>query len=184
MKRLLESIRQHQSEISLGLMIAAGLIGAWSQSYAPARLGDEMWRLADHLARQGTFADPFGSIATGPTAANPPLYPLLLAILIKILRIPWLVFGAAILMSILANAVVAAQLPRVSEVFYGMPDSRDFCLSAMACRDGKHSGLGHEFYSRGAVDVLYLHFAIRIPQQTMDKLRDIQRRYRRTFVFV
>jgi hypothetical protein len=119
LKRLLESIRQHQSEISLGLMIAAGLIGAWSQSYAPARLGDEMWRLADHLARQGTFADPFGSIATGPTAANPPLYPLLLAVLIKILRIPWLVYGAAILMSILANAVVAAQLPRISEVFYG-----------------------------------------------------------------
>ncbi len=32
LKRLLESIRQHQSEISLGLMIAAGLIGVWSQS--------------------------------------------------------------------------------------------------------------------------------------------------------
>jgi len=121
LKRLLESIRQHQSEVSLGLMIAAGLIGVWSQSYAPSRLGDEMWRLADHLARQGTYADPFGSMATGPTAANPPLCPLLLAALIKILRIPWLVYGATVLMSILANAVVAAQLPRISEVFYGSP---------------------------------------------------------------
>ena len=119
LKRLLESIRQHQSEISLGLMIAAGLIGVWSQSYAPSRLGDEMWRLADHLARQGTYADPFGTIATGPTAANPPLCPLLLAALIKILRIPWLVYGATVLLSILANAVVVAQLPRMSEVFYG-----------------------------------------------------------------
>lgn len=118
MKRSLEFIRQHQSEISLGLMIAAGLIGAWSQSYAPARLGDEMWRLADHLARQGTYADPFGTIATGPTAANPPLCPLFLAALIKLLRSPWLVYNATILASILANAVVAAQLPRMSEVFY------------------------------------------------------------------
>jgi hypothetical protein len=121
LKRLLEFIRQHQSEISLGLMIAAGLIGAWSQSYAPSRLGDEMWRLADHLARRGTYADPFGTIATGPTAANPPLCPLLLAALIKLLRSPWLVYNTTILASILANAVVAAQLPRMSEVFYQSP---------------------------------------------------------------
>ena len=119
MKRLLEFIRQHQSELSLALMIAAGLIGTWSQSFAPARLGDEMWRLADHLARQGAYADPFGTIATGPTAANPPLCPLLLAALIKLLRSPWLVYNVTILASILANAVVAAQLPRMSEVFYG-----------------------------------------------------------------
>lgn len=119
MKRLLEFLRQHQSEVSLALMIAAGLIGAWSQSFAPARLGDEMWRLADHLATHGAYADPFGPIATGPTAANPPLCPILLAVLIKLLRIPWLVYSATILASILANAVVAAQLPRMSEVFYG-----------------------------------------------------------------
>lgn len=121
MKRLLEPIRQHQSEISLALLIAAGLIGVWSQSFAPARLGDEMWRLADHIATQGTFADPFGALATGPTAANPPLCPFLLAGLIKLLRIPWLVFSATILASILANAIVAAQLPHMSEVFYGSP---------------------------------------------------------------
>lgn len=78
-----------------------------------------MWRLADHLAKQGTFADPFGTLATGPTAANPPLCPLLLAALIKLLRVPWLVYSATVLASVLANAVVAAQLPRMSEVFYG-----------------------------------------------------------------
>lgn len=77
-----------------------------------------MWRLADHLATEGRFADPFGALATGPTAANPPLCPLLLAGLIKLLRIPWVVFNVTIFASIVANAIVAVQLPRMSEVFY------------------------------------------------------------------
>ncbi|HEX4285805.1 MAG TPA: hypothetical protein VHZ28_11990 [Terracidiphilus sp.] len=117
----MEFVQRRQSEISLAVFIAANLVGVWSQSFAPARLGDEMWRLADHLATQGAFADPFGALMTGPTAANPPLCPLLLAGLIKLFRFPWLVFNVTIFASILANAIVALQLPRASQTFYGSP---------------------------------------------------------------
>jgi hypothetical protein len=107
--------------VTLVIMLAAGLVGAYSQMVAPARPGAEMWHLAASLADHGTFANPYGHFKTGPAALNPPLFPLFLAGLIKLFRVPSLVYGAAVLCSILANAITVALLPRISVVFYDDP---------------------------------------------------------------
>ena len=87
----------------------------------PFGQGFEMVALAQNLASHGTYANPFPVLATGPTAANPPLYPFLLAILFKLFRSENLVLLFATLANILANAVTAVLLPRISIIFY-----RDF----------------------------------------------------------
>lgn len=81
--------------------------------------GAEMWNLARNIAEHGAFANPFGVLATGLTAANPPLFPFLLAGLMKISRNMTFLYGAAVVGSIFANAMTAVLLPRVSLVFYG-----------------------------------------------------------------
>jgi hypothetical protein len=81
--------------------------------------GAEMMTLAQNVANQGKFANPFSILATGPTAVVPPLYPIVLAGLITVFRTPTLVYGAAVLGTILANATSAVLLPRLSVVFYG-----------------------------------------------------------------
>ncbi len=121
MNKLLNLIRDRQNDVTLGLFLAAGLIGILSQRLVPADRGAEMLNLARSLADHGTYANPFVSMPTGSTAANPPLYPLLLAIFIKIFRTPALVALAAVVTSNLANAFSATLLPRVSQVFYGDP---------------------------------------------------------------
>ena len=78
-----------------------------------------MFALATNLANHGTYANPFLVLQTGPSAANPPLYPLLLALFMKVLRAPALVILAAALGNVIANALTAAWLPRVSWLFFG-----------------------------------------------------------------
>jgi len=58
-------------------------------------------------------------LATGNTAVVPPLYPIVVAGLIEVLRAPILVYGVTVLGTILANATTAMLLPRISVVFYG-----------------------------------------------------------------
>jgi hypothetical protein len=118
LKILVASIREHHADASLLLFFAAGSIGVGTQVLHPAHAGSEMVRLAKNLAEHGTFANPFGSLATGLTAVNPPLYPFIRAGLMKVLRHENLTFFAALLGSILANAITAALLPRVSFEFY------------------------------------------------------------------
>ncbi|MGI0135077.1 MAG: hypothetical protein ACREBW_08995, partial [Candidatus Micrarchaeaceae archaeon] len=81
--------------------------------------GFEMYALASNLAKHGTYANPFLVLATGPSASNPPLYPLLLALIMKVFRVPALVLLAAAVLNIFANALTAAWLPRVSWLFFG-----------------------------------------------------------------
>lgn len=119
LEKLLNSIRSHQTDVSELLFLAAGVIGVCSQVLHPADAGAEMMSLAENLANHGTFANPFSILATGPTAANPPLYPLVVAGFIKILHIPILVYGAAVLGCVLANAIAAVLLLRLAVVFYG-----------------------------------------------------------------
>jgi hypothetical protein len=70
-------------------------------------LGYEMMNLGESLARNGTFADPLAAWATGPTATEPPLYPLILALLIKIFGdVPGVLLGAT-LVTIAAGAATA-----------------------------------------------------------------------------
>ena len=79
----------------------------------------EMGNVAENIAKYGSFANPFFVLQTGPTASIPPLYPFLLAGLIKLLHRSNLVYLAATLGCILADSVVAALLPRMSSLFYG-----------------------------------------------------------------
>ena len=82
--------------------------------------GFEMAAIAKNLVAQGTYGNPFEPAITGPTAALPPLYPLFLAALLKMLGGP-LCGAAALLANILVNAAIAALLPRVSSAFFGRP---------------------------------------------------------------
>ncbi len=80
-----------------------------------------MGNVAENIAKYGSFANPFFVLQTGPTASIPPLYPFVLAVLIKLLHNPSLVFLTATLGCILADSFVAALLPRVAQVFYDDP---------------------------------------------------------------
>lgn len=119
MAKLLKLIRRHQDDVPLILLFAAGLVGAYTQATLPARHGGEMWNLAWNLADHGTFANPFNARNIGLTASNPPLAPFLSAALIRAFRVPFLIYTASALLSILANAVSAALLPRLSRTFFG-----------------------------------------------------------------
>lgn len=106
--------------ICFALFTMAALIGllqlAIPTVFGP---GSEMVALAINLANNGSFANPFWVLHTGPTAANPPLYPLFLALLIKVLRLPPLILDVVSVGNITMNALVASLLPRVSKLFYG-----------------------------------------------------------------
>src|SRR5579863_2679969 len=111
------AILQHFSPL---IFLVAGFVGLWQTNYEFVDWrGYEMVTLATNLVRHHAYADPFYVIATGPTAANPPAYPLFLALLMKVFKTSTLVHGAALLGSILANAITAALLPYVSSVFFG-----------------------------------------------------------------
>jgi len=99
----------------------AGLLGMLQAHYQPAPCckGFEMISIAKNVADHGTFANPFYALSTGLTAANPPLYPLMLALLMKLLKQPGLIVLPATLGSILANVITAALLPYVSFLFFG-----------------------------------------------------------------
>jgi hypothetical protein len=108
-------------DIATLLFFVAGLVGVLQAHYQPVAWsrGFEMISIAQNLADHGAFANPFYALSTGPTAVNPPLYPLLLALLMKLLKQPGLVVLAATLGSLLANAITAALLPYVSFLFFG-----------------------------------------------------------------
>jgi hypothetical protein len=80
--------------------------------------GNEMAAIARSLAATGTFGNPFEPHLTGPTASNPPLYPIFLGVLLKAFG-PWGTVVIAILLNILLNAAIAVLLPRLSSVFFG-----------------------------------------------------------------
>ncbi len=107
------------AQISLLLLAAGGVAGIvyMTTHVIPFGSGFEMVALAKNLARTGSFANPFGVLDTGPTAANPPLYPFLLALIIKVIRLPDMVVFIATLGNIIANAVTANLLWRISGVF-------------------------------------------------------------------
>ena len=115
---LVNSIRAHQQDISILLFFAAGLMGMVSQAIHPLNTGGEMLNLATGIAQHGRLENPFAVMQTGSTAANPPLYPLVLGGLLKVLSSKILVLQLAIAISVLANAATASLLLRVSTIFY------------------------------------------------------------------
>jgi hypothetical protein len=80
--------------------------------------GFEMAAIARNVVDHGTFGNPFEPHITGPTASNPPLYPLFLAGLIQVFGIPGVV-AIAVFVNLLLNAAVNLLLLRVSTVVYG-----------------------------------------------------------------
>ena len=107
-------------QVALGLVgAAAGCYQFLHQMAEGFGRGFEMAAIARNLAAYGTYGNPFAPAVTGPTALVPPAYPLLLAALIKLSgSLLWMALAANGL-NILANAAIAAMLPRVSEAFFG-----------------------------------------------------------------
>ncbi len=82
--------------------------------------GYEMMAVARNLAQDGTFANPFYALPTGPTAVEPPLYPLFVALAIRVFGAHSMVpYWVVIFANIFANALVAALLPWVSAALWG-----------------------------------------------------------------
>jgi hypothetical protein len=118
------------------LAFACGL----SQIFFPPKFGFgagwETVAIARELARTGAFANPFQAGPSGATAVIAPLFPMYLAALIKLLGDTPVFAFAAILAAVLAQALHAALLPRVSVLFFGEARSGIFAglLSAFAFR--------------------------------------------------
>ena len=107
-------------EISFYLFALGGAVGLLNLAQVlPFGDGFEMVALAKNLANHGAYANPLLVLPTGPSAYCPPMYPLLLALFFKVLRVPILVMLAASLGNIVVNALTAAWLPRISWVFFG-----------------------------------------------------------------
>src|SRR4051794_32314095 len=109
-------------EVSFWLFVTGAIVGLL-QSYRPIAFGAgyEMVDIAINLAKSGNFANPFVNVLTGSTAVEPPLYPIFLAMIITLLKLPILVKLAVVFLNICINALVAALLPRVSLLFFGDP---------------------------------------------------------------
>jgi hypothetical protein len=114
------AVAKRNAEISFVLFVLGGVVGLVNlNTTLPFGKGFEMYALATNLATHGAYANPFLVLATGPSAVAPPLYPLLLALFMKVLRAPAFVLLAAALGNVIANALAAALLPRVSWLFFG-----------------------------------------------------------------
>jgi hypothetical protein len=110
--------RDRVQDWSAGLFAAAWLIGL-AGSIHPERFGFghgfEMAQIAKNLVERGIFGNPFDPALTGPTAVVPPLYPMFLALLIKVFGWP---LPAALIANIGFNAVTAGLMPRLALVFF------------------------------------------------------------------
>lgn len=114
------SLDKRDANICFALFVLSALAGLLQcASPIPFGAGFEMVAIATNLAQHGAFANPFQVANTGPTAANPPLYPFFLAILMKTLRLPALVLAIASVGNVAMNAITASLLPRISRLFYG-----------------------------------------------------------------
>jgi hypothetical protein len=105
-------------------LFVAGILIGCHQAFLPGfgfGRGYEMASVARNLVATGTYGNPFLPAATGPTAVCPPLYPLFLAVLMKLFGISPIFVLAADLPNVLANALVAALMPCLSRVFYEDP---------------------------------------------------------------
>ena len=116
---LLDWIRGHPEDVSVAVLLLAAVYATVSHLLRPTDMGDEMMRLAEHLSRQGSYTNPFAVLETGPTAANPPLYPFVLALFVRAFHSSALVYNAAIAGCTIANTLTALLLLRLSVVFYG-----------------------------------------------------------------
>jgi hypothetical protein len=102
------------------VLFAAGFL-SMARGFASGHYGAgyEILNVARTLAETGTFGNPYGSLPTGPTAHCAPLYPMFLALLIKLLGYSVLFVLAANTCALIMYGLHAALLPRVSVLFFG-----------------------------------------------------------------
>jgi hypothetical protein len=93
--------------LSIGLQFHNARFGA----------GFETFAIAHNLVDHGEFANPF-DVVTGPTAHLAPLFPLFLAILMKLFRTPQGFATAIALCTMAAHGLHAALLPHLSDLFF------------------------------------------------------------------
>lgn len=85
-----QNVRSKRDEdLCFALFVIAAFVGLYQFQFGPAgfSLGNEMVSIAKNLVEHGSYANPNALLNTGPTAANPPLYPLYLALLMKIFNL-------------------------------------------------------------------------------------------------
>ncbi len=111
--------RKWNADTSFMLFVLGGIAGLINlTSIVPFGAGYETVALATNLAQHGSFANPLMVLPSGPSALEPPLYPLLLALCIKVFHTPAFVTLAVSIGAVLANAITASLLPRVSSVVF------------------------------------------------------------------
>ena len=112
-------IAKKNAEVSFLLFSIGALVGlANIPGLIMSKNGTEMVALASNLVHNGFYGNPSPGFSTGPSAANPPLYPFILALLMICLRNPHAFRLAEVVGCIVTNALTAAWLPRVSWLFY------------------------------------------------------------------
>jgi hypothetical protein len=79
----------------------------------------EMASIARSIVNHGVFGDPFEPIKTGPTAAEPPLFPLFLALIVKVFRSPVAISCVVTFCNLAVNSLIAALMPFLSEALCG-----------------------------------------------------------------
>src|SRR5579863_1484069 len=120
------------------VLFLGGLTIGFYQLYHPTGLGlgpgREMVALARNLIQEGTYGDSFRSMKTGPTATNPPLYPLFLALCFRLFRSPIAATIVVLAANMIVNALVPALLPLVSTALWGtaMPGIAGGVLSILS----------------------------------------------------
>ncbi len=107
------------------MLFALGLAPGFYQLSHPAGLslgpGNEMAMEARNLVENGVIGNSFRSMNTGPTATNPPLYPLFLALYTFLFQKPVMIVAAVLITDIIVNALAAALLPALSAALWGTP---------------------------------------------------------------
>lgn len=99
---------------------AVGLIEALSRP-VDFGAGFEMVSIANNFAEHGSFGHPFEVQDTGATAVEPPIYPLAVGSLVRVVRNPAAVLLLVAFANVIVNAFVAAWLPRASLLFMSSP---------------------------------------------------------------
>ena len=112
-------IAKKNAGVSFLLFAIGALVGlANIPGLTLSKNGTEMVALASNLVHNGFYGNPSPGFSTGPSAANPPLYPFILALLMICLKSPSAFRIAEVVGCIVTNALTAALLPRVSWLFY------------------------------------------------------------------
>ncbi len=104
--------------VVFSVSLLSNLYQALHSSYAALGPGYETAAVARNLALQGSFANPFHAMPTGPTAVVPPLYPAFLASLLNLFGDGSYGAYAAAGFTIIVHSLHAALMPSMSKLLF------------------------------------------------------------------